>query len=190
MKNNQDFNIVSFKKYVKNKENAPKPVLQINGIKDVATVLGPNAKNYRLSRNLRNLQQKGRKAIALASLIAISIGGVSLYSHATNTNEAIMEEDSLNQDNLFDNAEDKLKTYVLGKNYEDKYNNAKVDYVFDKSDGSKTLRVTYDKTKDDAEVKYVYTHTPKLLSSNDKDVTDLLNLMLNRRNKSLSKKKN
>lgn len=71
MKDNQDFNIVSFKKYVKNKENAKKPVLKINDIKDVATLLGPNAKNYRLSRNLKDLQQKGRKAIAFAGLVTL-----------------------------------------------------------------------------------------------------------------------
>lgn len=99
-----------------------------------------------------------------------------------------MEEATLSQDELFDNAEDKLKSYVLGKNYENKYNNAKVDYDFDNSDGSRNLRVTYNKTNIDTEVKYVYTHTPKLISSNNKDVTDLLNLMLNGRNKPLSKK--
>lgn len=120
-----------------------KPKLRITGVKDLATLIGPNAKHYRLSKGQKNFQIKGRLTIAaIAAALAIS-GGVSI-AHSVNSNKntntnAIEAQEILQKDEVLKDFEAMLKQWVFGDDLED-INTPRVNYI-DEEDGH-YLKVT------------------------------------------------
>lgn len=111
--------------------NVKKDKLNIKGVKDVFTLLSPNASKYRLSKNQKKFQIKGRVTIAaIAATLAVS--GVTIASNVSSrNNNNAYESQTLQKDAVLEEANSMLKSYIYGDNQE-KLDNANVEYNFDK----------------------------------------------------------
>lgn len=92
-----------------------KPPMKKKGIKGLMTLIGPNARKYRLSTDQRNFQLGGRLTIAaIASALAIA-GGVSYANHQPKQDhvvEASSQENMLTKEDVLSQAEEKLVSFV------------------------------------------------------------------------------
>ncbi|MBO5478992.1 MAG: hypothetical protein J6A04_04755 [Clostridia bacterium] len=159
--------------YIRDKQkNLNKPRLKVKNLKDIATLIGPSAKKYRLSPNQRNFQLKGRLTIA-AIAAALAIGGISVGNSISNdtaeTQEILQEEELMNA------FEDKLLDCVFSTNRND-VDNPEVSYDFDNHDGSTILRVTSG-TGDSKKVLFTYSKGGLSFDSlqNAKEISSLIN---------------
>lgn len=154
-----------------------KPKLKIKGFKDIATLLGPNAKKYRLSKNQRNFQLKGRITIA-AIAAAIGISGAALINHHNSvpTNNLGQTEMSLQKDTLLSEANEKLFDIVYGTDREEAQYFVDYDKITD--DNSKTLSVGRNIKPSDRALEYEtqinYSYNNNAL--NFKDAKEIKNL--------------
>lgn len=144
MQNNQDNVNLS---YVKNaQKNLNKPRLKIKTVKDLATLIGPNASKYRISPNQRNFQLKGRLTIA-AIAAALAIGGtaVSMHNHTQKNNAietSVQNNDELEKEDVLSRAEERFLTFF----YHDKLtlkDNAYIEYSHNDELNTDTLEVYF-----------------------------------------------
>lgn len=193
MQENQD----NIKLHVKNNQknlniktvrNTRKPKINEKGIKGFATLIGPKAKEYRLSKNQRTKQLAGRIGIAT---IAATLGiiGVSTFSkaHTENVNTAGISPVSttnLEKENAFEKVEDKLLDIIYqgSSSKEDAY----VTYEHSNETNADIITV-YEKASNyiaKPTVKFSYTRfnslADKLLfkSKNNPEVSEWLNSVL------------
>lgn len=166
---------------IKEHENFKKtkrlPELKTKGIKGFATLLGPTVGKYRISKDQRNLQIKGRVTLtALATALAISgLTGVALHNHTSNrTQQTAIEQDqeTSKKDDVLKNAEDAILKCVFGDDLKN-IKNASVDYKFDNHDGSYTVSVYYTDSND---IAYSYSNDSLSLDKllNNKDIVSLI----------------
>lgn len=148
-----------------------KPKLKIKGFKDLATLVGPTASKYNLTKYQRNFQKGAR--LTLAALAAsIAIGGVAVGNTVRNTNVAQAQE-VLQQDELMASAESKILDCVFGEDRSN-INNPEVSYRYDKHDGSTALIVTSGK-EDSKKISYTYSDSLSLDEVlNAKDISSLI----------------
>jgi hypothetical protein len=116
-----------------------KPKLQIKGFKDLATLVGPTASNYRLTKYQRNFQKGARLTLA-AIAASIAIGGAAV-GHSISNNNVAETQEVLQQDELMETAENKLLECVFGESLS-KVDNPAVSYRYDKHDGSTALIIS------------------------------------------------
>lgn len=185
----------SMKSYVKEgiKEKQNKPKLKINGIKDLATLLGPNAKNHKLNNNQRTFQLVGRVGIGIAGIAAaLSITNAAINSNANsigaNNTQYSSETQTLDKDEVLSYAVNRLTTVVY-KNDISSLNNGKPNFKITHT--AKTNRDTliiYENPKfpngeDDKKFSYTRYNNPddqylNRKSNNNPEITELLNLMI------------
>lgn len=169
------FNNVSIQK---NKQSVKKK--NINGFKDFASLLAPNAqKRFSLNPNLRNKQIKGRATIA-AIAAALAIGGGTAIAHNVNSNDknqSIETQIDLQSDEVLIEAENMLFNCVFGENLNN-INNPRVQYSFSNDDGGYTIKVTSGKD-DYLKTEYVYSKTLFIDGIlNNKKITKLMDEMI------------
>lgn len=132
-------------------------------------------KTFKLNKRYRNLQLGTRITIAaLVSSLGIGIGANLINS--SKEPEKFQDQYStelLDRDTVLNNAEQKLLGIVFNNNLEN-MNNAKVDYIFNKSDGNTTLRIILND-----KVQFSYTNDTISHFSNNKDISDLIIQMIN-----------
>ena len=110
----------SVKSYVINKnikEKQNKPKLRITGVKDLVTLIGPNAKKYKLNTNQRKFQLVSRVGLGIAGIAAaFSIANATINSNVnsidTNNTQYSTETQTLDKDEVLSYAEDKLMTLI------------------------------------------------------------------------------
>lgn len=179
----------NMKSYIK--DRARKPRLKIKGIKDIVTLISPNAKRYKLTPNQRNFQLVGRTTIAaLAAALTIS-GGIAYQNvHSANANSTqYSSETQLDKDEILSYAENKLMTLIC----KDNLSNLNLSYV----EYSHDDKFNIDKLEINRKIKYAensintFSYTrynnpqDKYLNkknNNEPEITVLLNLMLDIRN--------
>lgn len=114
----------SVKSYVihKNiKEKQSKPKLRITGVKDLVTLIGPNAENYKLNTNKRKFQLVSRVGLGIAGIAAaFSIANAAINSNVnsidTNNTQYSTETQTLDKDEVLNYAENKLMTLIYKDN--------------------------------------------------------------------------
>lgn len=167
----------SMKSYVRNsiEEKQNKPYLKITGIKDLATLLGPNAKNHKINNNQRTFQLVGRTTIAgLAA--ALSIGSFAAFSNAhsnINENTVSTQSQEYQKDDVLEYAQETLKAIV----YKDRANSmyrADVKFSHDNRLNTDTITIYEDiKSINGPMEQYSYTryNNPEHKNSNKKNNT-------------------
>lgn len=186
----------SMKSYIKEgiKEKQNKPKLKINGIKDLATLLGPNAKNHKLNNNQRTFQLVGRVGLGVAGLAAaLSIANATLNSNANsisnNNIEYSSETQTLDKDGVLNYAENKLMTLI----YKDNLSSLDSSYVtyshndklnIDKVEVHNKIKYSDNSSVDFSYARYNNPDNKRLNKKNNNhpEITDLLNLMIDIRN--------
>lgn len=176
------------KSYVKNKqEKQKKPRLKIKTMKDVATLLGPNAKRYRISQNQRNFQLKGRLTIAAFAAFAASfaIGEISSYSEAhSNIAETsnVLATDFEKNESVTD-AKEKLLD-ILYQDLDSFKENTQIKFVHDDELDTDSI-VVYERQKYQMQTQEKFRYTrfnrPEDFMKKDKDckeISEWLNLVL------------
>lgn len=135
MYNNQDE--ISLK-YINRLSELAKPKLKIKGIKDIATLIGPNAKNYKITKNQKRFQRNARVSIAvLAASMAIASGTITNMHHSNpvvnNSTDVIVNYSSktLSKDVVMENAENKIKELVYGDNFEENHTIDNISFLYD-----------------------------------------------------------
>lgn len=106
-------------KNIKEKQNKPK--LRITGVKDLVTLIGPNAKKYKLNTNQRKFQLVGRVGLGIAGVAAaFSIANAAINSNVnsidTNNTQYSTETQTLDKDEVLSYAENKLMTLIYKDN--------------------------------------------------------------------------
>lgn len=101
--------------YVRNQSKKPK--LKIDGIKGLATLIGPNSKRYRLSPNQRNFQLKARAGLTIASLLAAGLlvaGRSYTPNHQVQETKAIETsiDNEFEKEDVMQSAEEKLLNII------------------------------------------------------------------------------
>lgn len=184
---NSDCNM---KSYIK--DRARKPRLKIKGIKDIVTLISPNAKRYKLTPNQKNFQMVGRTTIAaLAAALTIS-GGIAYQNvHSANTNntEYSSEAQTLNKDEVLSYAENKLMTLIckdnlslLDSSYIEYSHND--EFNIDKLEINRKIKYAEDSINNFSYTRYNNPQDKYLnrKNNNEPEITALLNLMLDIRN--------
>lgn len=158
--------------YVRNKA---KPRLKINGIKDLATLVGPNAKRYKLTPNQRKFQLNTRTIAALLGAGLLVAGGKyvvnSIGDNVAQTQEILQENE------LMDIAKDKLLESFFGDELKN-IDNPEVSFSTDRSDGSEQLTITSG-TDDSKKALYTYSKNLSFDSTlNPKEISSLIDSMI------------
>lgn len=179
-------------KNIKEKQNKPK--LKITGVKDLGTLIGPNAKNHKLNTNQRRFQLASRVGLGIAGVAAaFSIANATINSNvnsiSTNNTQYSSETQTLDKDEVLSYAENKLMTLICKDNLSF-LDSSYVKYTHDEE-------FNIDKLEINRKIKYAensinnFSYTrynnpqDKYLNkknNNDPEITALLNLMLDIRN--------
>lgn len=176
------------KSYVKNKqEKMKKPRLKIKTMKDVATLLGPNAKRYHISPNQRNFQLKGRLTIA-AIAAALAIGGISAYSHTRRADTNTVETSNLSASDFEKNesisdAKEKLLD-IIYPDLDSFKENTQIQFIHDDELDTDSI-VVYERQKYQMQTQEKFRYTrfnrPEDFMKKDKDckeISEWLNLVI------------
>lgn len=149
-------------KNIKEKQNKPK--LRITGVKDLVTLIGPNAKNHKLNDNQRRFQLASRVGLGIAGVAAaFSIANATIHSNANsisdNNSNISIENQTIDKNDAIDNAVNSLITIA----YKDK-----LSYLNGLSDSDKpTFKITHDsRINSDTFVIYEKPHSP---NENDRE---------------------
>ncbi|MCI9287740.1 MAG: hypothetical protein HFJ57_07300 [Clostridia bacterium] len=183
----------SVKSYVINKnikEKQNKPKLRITGVKDLVTLIGPNAKKYKLNTNQRKFQLVSRVGLGIAGIAAaFSIANATINSNVnsidTNNTQYSTETQTLDKDEVLSYAEDKLMTLI----YKDNLSSLTSSFV----EYSHDDKFNIDKLKINKKIKYSETsinnfsytryNNPENMylnrkNHNEPEITALLDLMI------------
>lgn len=173
--------------------NQAKPRLKIKGIKDLVTLLGPNGSKYKLSKNQRNFQLKGRITIA-AIASALAIAGTTAYAvnqsqsapvPVTETNISEMSE--LTKEGVLESAEDALLDFIYQNSSSDLKNRAIIKYKHNEKLNLDTFIVydRYQNPNSDPSVRFSYNKHNDTIdkivsksSKNNSEVDKLLDSMI------------
>ena len=97
-----------------------KPPLKISGIKDIATLIGPGARNHTLNKNQKKFRRNSHITLAALAATALTIyGGVTYqnpYLSNTNSTEYSAENETFNKDDVLNYSVNRLKTIIYKDN--------------------------------------------------------------------------
>ncbi len=187
MKNDQ--NIINLSYVRKKHEEMKKPKLVIKGYKDLTTLIGPNAKKYRLNRNQKKFQVAGRLTIAaIAAAIGISAAGtiahnISDVSASSPTAIETYSNMELNKEDVLNDAENTLLE-IIYKNSPVLKNSADIRYekISDEENAYslKVMQKKYQEPMEDFTYISYDNNLSKMLfpSGNAKQIDEFLDLMV------------